>query len=109
MNKIKYLFALSALTTLLSCAPINSQTSGLPPIPESLNREITAFEVADWQNKSLELPKEPTVGIPVVLDPVTIRRTLLEGNTSIILGANRIHQAREQLNLVRANLFPSLN
>jgi outer membrane protein, multidrug efflux system len=86
----------------------------LPKAPASLNQEITGAEIAEWMQdgpppKSLEIPKEPSVGIPVLLEPITIRRMLLEGNTSIILGANRIHQAREQLNIARGGLLPSLN
>ncbi|HEX4924539.1 MAG TPA: TolC family protein [Bdellovibrionales bacterium] len=58
---------------------------------------------------SLDIPAEPATGEPLTLNPAQIRQSLLEGNTSVILGANRVHNARIQLSQVRARLLPNLN
>ncbi|OFZ20455.1 MAG: hypothetical protein A2X94_10590 [Bdellovibrionales bacterium GWB1_55_8] len=43
------------------------------------------------------------------LTPDTLRVLLLNGNMTLLQGANRVHQAKENLNLARANLLPSIN
>ncbi|MDB5037101.1 MAG: outer membrane protein [Bacteriovoracaceae bacterium] len=43
------------------------------------------------------------------LNPSRVRRLLLQGNSSLLVGAIRVDQAKKAVNLARANLFPSLN
>jgi len=45
----------------------------------------------------------------VVIDPNSLQKLLFEGNTSVLTGINRIHQSKEQVNIARGNLFPSMN
>ncbi len=44
-----------------------------------------------------------------VLNPTTLRTTLLTSNNSILVALNKVHQAKDQVNIARANLLPSLN
>ncbi len=57
---------------------------------------------------SLELPPQGS-GTPVTLGLDDLRRKLLEGNTSVLLSANRVHQAKEHVNIARGNLLPAIN
>jgi outer membrane protein TolC len=43
------------------------------------------------------------------LNPETLRSTLLNGNTSVLIGLNQVYQAKSQLNIARAHLLPGGN
>lgn len=43
------------------------------------------------------------------VSPTSIKRQLFAANSSVLLGINKAHQAKEQINLSRARLYPSLN
>lgn len=45
----------------------------------------------------------------VLLTPESLRDQLFLSNTSVLLGLNGVHQAKDQANIARAQLFPSLN
>lgn len=45
----------------------------------------------------------------IVIDPTSLQKLLFEGNTSVLTSINRIHQSKEQVNIARGNLFPSIN
>lgn len=103
--------------SLVGCAPsaqTGSETGSaeIPPVPKSLldqpDLEAMALQMQN-STPSLEIPAEPSVGEPIVLNPPQLRRALLEGNTSIMLGANRLHQARINLATVRSRLLPHIN
>lgn len=43
------------------------------------------------------------------VSPTSIKKQLFSANTSVLLGINKVHQAKEQINLARARLYPSIN
>jgi len=43
------------------------------------------------------------------LSPASIRTRLLSSNTSVLVGLNEVHKAKEEVNVARGNLLPSLN
>ena len=43
------------------------------------------------------------------LTPETMAAQLFNKNSSILLGINRVHQSKDELNIARASLLPSLN
>lgn len=43
------------------------------------------------------------------VSPTSIKKQLFSANTSVLLGLNKVHQAKEQINLARARLYPSIN
>jgi outer membrane protein, multidrug efflux system len=45
----------------------------------------------------------------VALDPEELRKKLIEGNVSVQMAFNRVHRAKDSVNLARSQLFPSLN
>lgn len=45
----------------------------------------------------------------VVLNPETLRVNLIEGGLPILAAANRVHKAKDSVNLARTRLLPSLN
>lgn len=52
-------------------------------------------------------PQQPEENF--ALNPDTLRNQLLKENTSILLGINQVHQSKDQVNISRAQLLPSLN
>lgn len=53
--------------------------------------------------------KPSAQGDSIRLEPALMRKLLFEGHTSVLLGLNRLHQAKSQVSVARANLLPSLN
>ncbi|GEM_PF-2682300 len=49
------------------------------------------------------------IGSKMLVTPDTLRDQLFHSNTSILLGLNKVHQAKAEINVARANLYPSLN
>jgi multidrug efflux system outer membrane protein len=45
----------------------------------------------------------------LALNPDTIQRQLLKNNTSVLIGFNQVKQAKDEVNIARGNLLPSLN
>ncbi|MCM2322290.1 MAG: TolC family protein [Oligoflexia bacterium] len=45
----------------------------------------------------------------ITLDPASLREELFSGNLPVKAGTLRVHEAKETVNLARANLLPSLN
>jgi multidrug efflux system outer membrane protein len=83
------------------------KNSGTDPKGDSPFRELPPRD--SGPPPSLDLPAQGS-GKPVKLGMNSLRKLLLEGNTSVLLSANRVHQAKEQVNIARGNLLmPSLS
>jgi outer membrane protein TolC len=46
---------------------------------------------------------------PFRVNPATLRVQITQENVSVLTGLNRVYQAKEQVNIARAGIFPSLN
>jgi multidrug efflux system outer membrane protein len=51
---------------------------------------------------------EPT-DVAVEINPETLRNRILHSNVSLMIQANKVHQAKDQINIARGRLFPSIN
>lgn len=45
----------------------------------------------------------------ITIDPKTLRERILDENISVLLAMNQVHQAKDQMNIARGNLLPSVN
>ncbi|OFZ20664.1 MAG: hypothetical protein A2X94_04085 [Bdellovibrionales bacterium GWB1_55_8] len=88
---IPLLFSLSGAVLLSGCDP--------KELPRSCRVESVSQELTG--------PPAPPPA-EVIVDPASLRSLLFEGNTSVLLGLNRLHQAKEQVNVARGNLLPSI-
>jgi len=54
---------------------------------------------------------KPAAAVPasIALNPETIETQVLRSNTSILDAMNAVHQAKDEVNIARGNLLPSLN
>lgn len=73
---------------------------------------LTAAE-APAANASAEIyavrADETKPGDSIVLNPETLRNQFLSNGLTVIAAANRVHKAKDNLNIARARLLPSLN
>lgn len=50
-----------------------------------------------------------TAAAPVTINPNTLKKLLLEKNIALMIQLNKVYQAKEQVNLSRSQLLPSIN
>ena len=58
---------------------------------------------------SINTPATTNSPETIVLEPATIRDQLFHGNKSVLLAVNRVHKAKDEVNIARARLLPSIN
>lgn len=72
-----------------------------------------SFAAAGCEDTGQSLGKSPACTTPTgsktELTPASVRELLLSGNAPILYQAVQVHKAKENVNLSRAKLFPSLN
>ena len=130
MKTSKDLLKKTILTLVAFSIPATSmasiRTSDDPPAPLELRapREKTASRLASktaqqstQQSKSSLEPVSQQADLVQQIagpssfrvTPTSLRVRLLDENTSVLIGLNTVYQAKEQVNIARANLLPSLN
>ena len=73
---------------------------------KKLNWVISGLLIAQLANA--QAPAQ-AVGKTIKLNPATLRSKILESNISILTELNQVHAAKDQINIARGNLLPSLN
>lgn len=53
--------------------------------------------------------KSPTGPSQFTLTPSTLRGRMVAANTSVLIGLNSVYRAKEEVNIARGNLLPSIN
>ena len=85
----------------------------LPVLIVTLGLSLSACRMEDAEKVTYDTAcakgTEPFKGTQFELTPETMAAQLFNKNSSILLGINRVHQSKDELNIARASLLPSLN
>lgn len=97
MNKLTFTFLLAALLSSLTACR-NDEIA-----------QITYAQLCSAQTSSNSKTRDEDRLSPFKLNPNTLREQLLKENSSVLLGINQVHQAKDQVNISRAQLLPQVN